>query len=80
MTFFELADQFLHALAGCFFVVAIVAAFGLTIAMDTTALTGRGRRAKVGATADILGLNGQGIAGHYAIRWWRRRKRRLRRV
>lgn len=64
MTLYEFLNQFQHALAGCLFVVAIVAGFGLGIAMDTTALTSGGRRTKAGAAADLVVLGGEGIAAH----------------
>lgn len=74
-------DQFLQlieVIGGCIFVVAIVAGFGLSMAMDTTALNARNRRARYGAAADLVAMGGEGIAAHYAVRAWRRHKRRKR--
>lgn len=76
MTFDQFV-QFIEAIAGCAFVVACVSLFGLSMAMDVTAATARGRRAKTAAAADLVAMGGQGIMAHYVARAWRRRKRRM---
>lgn len=74
-------DQWLEfaRMAGVFlFMALLVAGVGLGAAMDVTAL--QPKKTRPAAIADLALTGGDGIATWFALRWWRRRKRRLKRA